>query len=105
MNQSLSEHSSSTLPKTESDAYRLEQEHVHKVYNEIAHKFSDSRYKPWPHVAEFLQSFASASYVLDIGCGNGKYLNVRKDLLMVENKNFAFFVFYGVFLLKIVDWL
>ncbi|CAF1506112.1 unnamed protein product [Adineta ricciae] len=83
MNQSSSEHTSSTLPKTESDAYRLEQEHVHKVYNEIAHKFSDSRYKPWPHVAEFLQTFPSASYVLDIGCGNGKYLNVRKDLLMI----------------------
>ncbi|UJR30395.1 hypothetical protein I4U23_017930 [Adineta vaga] len=74
---------SSTLPKSESDAYQLEQEHVHKVYNEIANRFSDSRYKPWPHVAEFLQTFASASYVLDIGCGNGKYMNVRNDLTMI----------------------
>ena len=73
-----------TLPKCETDANQLEQEHVHKVYNEIVHTFSDTRYRPWPRVAEFLQTFSSGSYVLDIGCGNGKYLNLRNDLIMVE---------------------
>lgn len=80
-----------TLPKSESDAYQLEQEHVHKVYNEIAHTFSDSRYRPWPRVVEFLRTFPSGSILLDIGCGNGKYLNVRNDLLMVENHSFCLF--------------
>lgn len=73
-----------SIPRSELDACQLEQEHVHKVYNEIAHTFSDSRYRPWPHVAEFLRQFSSGSFVLDIGCGNGKYLNVRNDLIMVE---------------------
>jgi ubiquinone/menaquinone biosynthesis C-methylase UbiE len=75
-----------TLPKSESDANQLEQEHVHKVYNDIAHTFSDSRYRPWPRVAEFLRTFSSGSYVLDIGCGNGKYMNLRNDLIMVAKK-------------------
>ncbi len=84
MSTSSSESTLPTLPKSESDAYQLEQEHVHKVYNEIAHTFSDSRYRPWPRVAEFLRTFSSGSFVLDIGCGNGKYLNLRNDLMMVE---------------------
>ncbi|CAF1214905.1 unnamed protein product [Rotaria sp. Silwood1] len=71
------------LPESELDAYELEQEHVHKVYNKIAHTFSDSRYRPWPHVAKFLHTFSSGSFVLDIGCGNGKYMNVRNDLMMI----------------------
>jgi alkylated DNA repair protein alkB family protein 8 len=85
--------SESTLPKSDSDAYQLENEHVHKVYNEIAHTFSDSRYRPWPHVAEFLRTFSSGSFVLDIGCGNGKYMNIRNDLLMVA-KEFVYILFY-----------
>jgi alkylated DNA repair protein alkB family protein 8 len=81
---SSSESTLPIIPKSDSDACQLEEEHVHKVYNEIAHTFSDSRYRPWPHVAEFLRTFSSGSFVIDIGCGNGKYLNVRNDLIMVE---------------------
>jgi hypothetical protein len=81
---SSSESTLPTLPKSESDACQLEQEHVHNVYDAIARTFSDSRYRPWPHVAEFLHTFSSGSFVLDIGCGNGKYLNVRNDLMMVK---------------------
>jgi hypothetical protein len=81
-----------TLPKSDSDACQLEQEHVHKVYNEIAHTFSDSRYRPWPCVEKFLRTFSSGSFVLDIGCGNGKYLNLRNDLMMVEKKRSSLFI-------------
>lgn len=72
-----------TLPKSNSDACQLEQEHVHRVYNEIAHNFSDTRHKPWPRVVDFLNTFQSGSLILDIGCGNGKYMNTRSDLMMV----------------------
>ncbi len=78
----------STLPKSESDACQLEQEHVHKVYNEIAHNFSDTRHKPWPRVVEFLRTFPSGSLILDVGCGNGKYMNIRNDLMMVGKEYF-----------------
>ncbi len=87
---SSSESTVPSVPKSETDACQLEQEHVHKVYNEIAHTFSDSRYRPWPRVAEFLRTFSSGSSVLDIGCGNGKYLNLRSDLMMVEKSFYNF---------------
>jgi tRNA (uracil-5-)-methyltransferase TRM9 len=39
----------------ESLMQKIEEEHVHKVYNAIAGHFSDTRYKPWPVVEQYLQ--------------------------------------------------
>lgn len=61
----------------------LEQQNVHQVYNEIANHFSETRHSPWPKVTEFLKSFPSNSILLDIGCGNGKYLKVNSDVCML----------------------
>jgi 2-polyprenyl-3-methyl-5-hydroxy-6-metoxy-1,4-benzoquinol methylase len=94
MNTSSTESISPTLPKSETDACQLEEEYVHQVYNKIAHTFSDSRYRPWPHVAEFLRTFTSGSFVLDIGCGNGKYMNLRNDLFMVEKNELILISFH-----------
>ncbi len=60
-----------------------ESQYVHEVYNEIAHHFSQTRYKPWPIVADFLRSRDDYSLGVDIGCGNGKYLNVNDKLYIV----------------------
>ncbi|XP_054923816.2 tRNA (carboxymethyluridine(34)-5-O)-methyltransferase alkbh8 isoform X2 [Dermacentor andersoni] len=62
-------------------ALRLETEHVYKVYENIAEQFSDTRYKQWPKVAEFLDSLEQGSLLLDAGCGNGKYLTGHDKLL------------------------
>ncbi|XP_055529648.1 alkylated DNA repair protein alkB homolog 8 [Wyeomyia smithii] len=62
------------------NAAQLEQENVHKVYNEIAKHFSETRHTPWPQVAAFLNSLAAGSIVLDVGCGNGKYLDQNSHL-------------------------
>ncbi|CAF3313630.1 unnamed protein product [Rotaria socialis] len=72
-----------TIPTSESDASQLEEEHVHKVYDKIAINFSDTRYKPWPRVVDFLRSFPCGSLILDVGCGNGKYMNISNDLMMI----------------------
>jgi ubiquinone/menaquinone biosynthesis C-methylase UbiE len=53
-------------------ADNFEAEHVHKVYSEIAQKFSDTRYKPWPKVLEFVLKTPSGGILIDVGCGNGK---------------------------------
>ncbi|CAG2102174.1 unnamed protein product [Medioppia subpectinata] len=58
-----------------SGSARLEEEHVHRVYDSIAAHFSDTRHKPWPRVQRFLDSLPQNSFVVDIGCGNGKYLS------------------------------
>lgn len=78
----------------------LEREHVHKVYSEIAAHFSDTRFKPWPRIAQFLQEQPLGNLIADVGakpvlvttlyhtahvvgCGNGKYLGVNSQVFMV----------------------
>ncbi|ODV96731.1 hypothetical protein PACTADRAFT_48547 [Pachysolen tannophilus NRRL Y-2460] len=56
---------------------------VHKVYDEIAEHFSQTRYKPWPIVEKFLITRPDYSIGLDVGCGNGKYFNVNKKIWLV----------------------
>ncbi|KAL5285706.1 ALKBH8.2 family protein [Megaselia abdita] len=65
-------------------AAKLETENVHNVYDQIASHFSETRHSPWPQVAEFLNSFDQSDVLLDVGCGNGKYLNVNKELMSVS---------------------
>lgn len=60
-----------------------EEEHVHEVYEQIANHFSQTRYKPWPIVNDFLVGIAPGSVGLDVGCGNGKYLTVNRDVFIV----------------------
>ncbi|VEU19753.1 DEKNAAC100064 [Brettanomyces naardenensis] len=57
--------------------------YVHDVYNQIASHFSQTRYKPWPLVSQFLEGLPKYSLGVDVGCGNGKYLNVDQDLYIV----------------------
>ena len=79
----------------EETASQLEQQLVHSVYEEIAGHFSDTRHKPWPRVAAFIQvlqrggrwwnkylliyiqSLPKYELLLDLGCGNGKYLGLE----------------------------
>ncbi|CAM5075778.1 unnamed protein product [Natator depressus] len=68
---------------SETEAPKLEQEYVHKVYEEIATHFSSTRHSPWPQIVEFLRTLPKGSIVADVGCGNGKYLGINKDLYMI----------------------
>ncbi|XP_077154520.1 tRNA (carboxymethyluridine(34)-5-O)-methyltransferase ALKBH8 isoform X2 [Ranitomeya variabilis] len=61
----------------------LEKEYVHKVYEDIAGHFSSTRHSPWPKVVDFLRSLSAGSLVADVGCGNGKYIGVNKNLYMI----------------------
>ncbi|RAL10768.1 tRNA (carboxymethyluridine(34)-5-O)-methyltransferase [Aspergillus homomorphus CBS 101889] len=65
------------------DAY--EEKNVHEVYQQIAHHFSSTRYKPWPIVKQFLTDLKPGSIGLDVGCGNGKNLSVNKDVFIVAS--------------------
>lgn len=56
---------------------------MHEVYNEIALHFSQTRYKPWPIVEDFLTTRPEYSIGIDVGCGNGKYLGVNPKLFMI----------------------
>ncbi|KAK3075540.1 tRNA methyltransferase, has a role in tRNA modification [Teratosphaeriaceae sp. CCFEE 6253] len=60
-----------------------EAEHVHGVYEQIASHFSSTRYKPWPIIERFLKGLPDGSIGLDVGCGNGKYLAVNHNILII----------------------
>lgn len=66
---------------TDQLAAKLEIENVHKVYNEIGAHFSETRHSPWPNVENFIKNLADGAVLLDIGCGNGKYLANAGNLL------------------------
>ena len=61
----------------------MEKQHVYEVYEKIAPHFSNTRYKPWPMIVEFLNSLPDGSFVADVGCGNGKYLGVNPKVQMI----------------------
>lgn len=65
-------------------ASKLEKMHVHDVYEKIATHFSDTRNKLWSNVVNFLESFPLGSILVDIGCGNGKYLNLNNNYFKVS---------------------
>lgn len=65
-------------------AVELEKTHVYNVYENIATHFSETRYKPWPKVLEFVQSLEVGAILVDVGCGNGKYLDLRDDIIQVN---------------------
>ena len=57
----------------------IEDIYVKNVYNYIANEFSDTRYRPWTCVEEFLDNVPKNSLIGDIGCGNGKNMLYRND--------------------------
>jgi alkylated DNA repair protein alkB family protein 8 len=61
----------------------IEKKHVYDVYEKIASHFSHTRYKPWPRVAEYLNKLPKGALNADVGCGNGKYLNVNNDIFSI----------------------
>ncbi|KAI9894869.1 MAG: tRNA methyltransferase, has a role in tRNA modification [Vezdaea aestivalis] len=67
------------------DEQEYERKHVHEVYNQIASHFSSTRHKPWPIVVNFLRDRQPGAIGLDVGCGNGKYLSVNKDVFMIAS--------------------
>ena len=57
----------------------LETEKVYNIYNIISKHFSTTRKIIWPKVQDFIDSFNTNSYILDIGCGNSKNMGTRLD--------------------------
>ncbi|KAL4801446.1 hypothetical protein BDV18DRAFT_149213 [Aspergillus unguis] len=81
----------STMASTSEDQNReaYEEKNVHEVYQQIAKHFSATRYKPWPIVERFLQDQSPGAVGLDVGCGNGKYLPVNKDVYIVASDRYV----------------
>jgi len=59
----------------------IEDVYVKQVYDKIACSFSNTRYKPWTCVQDFLDNIPSNSIIGDIGCGNGKNMLYKKNCI------------------------
>lgn len=66
-----------------SNPRKLETDYVHQTYDQIADHFSTTRYKCWPEVAFFLKSLPPGAFVLDVGCGNGRFFSVNPSIVMI----------------------
>lgn len=54
-----------------------------QVYEQISSHFDETRHKRWPNVSKFLETLNFADILLDVGCGNGKYLHKEKHIFKV----------------------
>jgi len=68
---------------TEQLSADLEKQHVHQLYDQIAEHFSHTRHTPWPKVENYVKSIPKGAKVLDIGCGNGKYMHLNHEIGIV----------------------
>lgn len=57
----------------------LESKYVHNTYQIIAEHFNNSRAYLWKSVKDFLDQVPKNSIILEVGSGNGKNLERRKD--------------------------
>lgn len=62
--------------RMEHEAFQLEKQHVHKVYESTASYFNDLQGKAWPRVRQFLLEQKPGSLIADIG----KFVFFEKNL-------------------------
>lgn len=49
----------------------------------LPHQHCGCRFAIWPRVREFIESLPAGAVVADVGCGNGKYFGVRRDIAVL----------------------
>ena len=54
------------------------------MYEEIAGHFSDTRHSPWPKVLDFVDAIPPGGLLIDVGCGNGKYMGRNSTIAKVS---------------------
>ena len=55
---------------------------IETFYNTIADEFDKTRVRLWDCVKNYLDTFELNSYILDIGAGNGMYMQYRNDIII-----------------------
>ncbi|KFD62438.1 hypothetical protein M514_10706, partial [Trichuris suis] len=71
------------IPTSTTTISNVEEKYVYQVYDQIAVSFDRTRYSLWPGVLRFLDGLKENCLLLDVGCGNGKYLSYRADTIKI----------------------
>lgn len=66
---------------------QFEKQYVEQVYSQIAEHFDKTRYHSWPKIRQFVDNLPSGITIYDIGCGNGRNMNIRPDCYFVGYDN------------------
>lgn len=61
----------------------FERKHVSEPYQQIANHFKVTRTRSWPMIEQFVHTLSSGTIIYDIGCGNGRNLNLRQDCTFI----------------------
>ena len=59
----------------------IEKQFVVETYDKIASEFDTSRYSVWNNVKNFINSLESGTRIFEAGCGNGKNIFYRNDII------------------------
>jgi SAM-dependent methyltransferase len=75
--------SSNNIMATHDTINKIEQECVFDFYSKTATHFSDTRHDTgqWPAIQKHVKEFLPGSLIFDAGCGNGKNMLIRDDLI------------------------
>ncbi|CAB3401397.1 unnamed protein product [Caenorhabditis bovis] len=71
------------VPSNEELARKMEGSYVSDVYENIAEHFDETRHSNWKAVQRFIDEIPKGSVVYDVGCGNGKYLVAKDNLIKI----------------------
>lgn len=63
----------------------LEKEYVVDFYNTVYEQFNGTRWKAWPEIENFLSQYDSNDVGLEIGCGNGKNMHKRLNIIGIDS--------------------
>ena len=69
------------------NAEEFERKYVYEVYSEIANHFNKTRYHTWPKIRDFVNSLGKNSTIYDVGCGNGRNMDIRDDCTFIGCDN------------------
>jgi len=63
----------------------IEKANVFQIYSQIANHFNNTRHYKWRSVEDFLDSLPPGSFVLDLGCGNGRNMeNTKHNFIGID---------------------
>ena len=69
------------------NAEDFEKKYVYDVYSEISNHFNKTRYHTWPKIKDFINTLDKNTTIYDIGCGNGRNMNIRDDCTFIGCDN------------------